>query len=445
MLIAGWMKVDPVIETPVEREERLFVLRPYVFAAQQYEVYYAPWTVPDLPLSQANHPKSSPYAGLTPFIADLSLKSRKVDIEYYGRTISISTPLLSQAAILTFFHRNQEDDEDLDDDDDVDEDEEEDEVESEDEVNPQFASGSNPTQVDLVNDMMANRFLVHDPAPTSSHLGNRAPVPGVWHPAFNGGSNSQAQIYGQSFKRTKPARLSSSTHDRDWARLRNCFDPSTCPGMQAKAWRGAFAGCWEGNFSFFEFEAFREMLAGQSRALYEGPFGQQAQVWKLYETFVRPKWVRPVIVDEGKGKAKQEEEDTETGDDGENAMDDKVEDKGKGKGLPLNGPITNAGFPTDQPPSTSAGLATAAAEALTLKETIRQQVEAVEGYEIVPDEELDEELDLAEEGGKGGVEVLLTGTGHSAWGRFILKGRVRIWDGMATLVKEYAVSSRPID
>jgi predicted RNA-binding Zn ribbon-like protein len=192
----------------------------------------------------------------------------------------------------------------------------------------------------------------------------------------------------------------SSLHDRDFERLRRCFDPSTCVGMNRKSWRGSLDGCWEGNFSFFEFEAFRDMVAGQSRALYEGPFGEQAQVWRLKETFVRP-------------------------------------GKGKGKALPLNGPVTNAGFPTDQPPSTGAGLASAAAEAATLRETIRQQVEAIQGHEIVPDAELDEMLERPEEG----LEMLLTGTGHSAWGRFILKGRVRAWDGMATLVKEYAVSS----
>jgi hypothetical protein len=167
------------------------------------------------------------------------------------------------------------------------------------------------------------------------------------------------------------------------------------------------------------------MLAGNSRALYEGPFGEQAQVWKLTETFVRPK---------SKMKKVRVED-----------MNDDVKDKGKARAegeraeeprnIPFNGPATNAGFPADLPNSTSAGLATPSAEQLTLKETIRTQVEAIEGYEIVPDDELDEVCTSE----CPGLEILLTGTGHSAWGRFILKGRVRAWDGMATLVKEYAV------
>jgi hypothetical protein len=106
--------------------------------------------------------------------------------------------------------------------------------------------------------------------------------------------------------------------------------------------------------------------------------------------------------------------------------------------LPLKGPSTNAGFPADSPPTTRAGLASAQAEEETLKETLVQQVDAMEGYEVVPEAELDAMLDNPDE--ESGLELLLTGTGHSAWGSFILRGRVRAWDGMASLVKEYSVS-----
>jgi len=41
---------------------------------------------------------------------------------------------------------------------------------------------------------------------------------------------------------------------------------------------------------------------------------------------------------------------------------------------------------------------------------------------------------------EGGLEMILSGTGHSAWGRFVIKGRVRAWDGLASIVKEYTVS-----
>jgi hypothetical protein len=35
--------------------------------------------------------------------------------------------------------------------------------------------------------------------------------------------------------------------------------------------------------------------------------------------------------------------------------------------------------------------------------------------------------------------LIVSRQGHSAWGEFLLRGRVRLWDGMVTLVKEYSV------
>lgn len=176
------------------------------------------------------------------------------------------------------------------------------------------------------------------------------------------------------------------------------------------------------------------MLGGQAKALYEGPYGEQAQVWKIKETWVRKQgWVRRERKNEkGKENADQDEED---------GYEEDEETLGRS---PVSGPMLNAGFPIDQVTPAFPVLAPFAAEAATLNETIQQQLEALEGYEAVPEHELDEMMQQAEEDGDGGegvgLELLLTGTGHSAWGNFILKGRVRAWDGMASLVKEYAVS-----
>jgi len=38
----------------------------------------------------------------------------------------------------------------------------------------------------------------------------------------------------------------------------------------------------------------------------------------------------------------------------------------------------------------------------------------------------------------GDYEILLTGSGHSAWGQFVLKGRIRSYDGLFSITKEYA-------
>ncbi|RSH90140.1 hypothetical protein EHS25_001474 [Saitozyma podzolica] len=376
--------------TPEERDERLFVLRPYVFAAQQYEPYFAPWTMHNLPLSISSPtmPKSNP------FIADLSPKTRRVEIEWYGRQLELSPPILTHAAILRFFTKK---------------------TPAEIVVAESDPSGPAP---------LAPIMAVA--AAQAAAMGGLA-LPGL-NPTdmamdIDDISDDSSESSGVMDRLTDLV-SDSQLHDRDFERLRRCFDPLTCLGMPRTAWRGMLDGCWEGNFSFFEFEAFREMVAGQSRALYEGPFGEQAQVWKLKETYVRP--IGSARGNKGKGKASAQTE-AQTG-------------AKSPPGLPLNGPMTNAGFPTDQPSSTSAGLASAAAEAATVRETIQRQVEAIPGFEVVPDDELDEMLSHPDE--EAGLEMLLTGTGHSAWGRFILKGRVRAWDGMASLVKEYAPDSR---
>jgi hypothetical protein len=390
-------------ESTKEEIERLFILRPYVFAAQKYDLYYGPWTIHDLPLSTSR--LSNPTLETEfdhPFKADLKPKSRGVDVRYYGGVVRLSAPIISHAAILRFFKRDYDEDED-----------EDEEMAEEGEVTAPINSDNfnHESEINTTHTIPTSARPINDP----KYIDSRIP--------------------------TKPGiAMSSQSHDRDWNRLKSCHDASACPGMKAKDWRNAFEGCWEGSFAFFEFSYYRVFIGGDTRALYEGPYGEQAQVWKLTETFIRPRQVKTAL--------------TEMVADRDGLEDGSVKkDKGKARAEPLpetststepnaeprspvfNGPATNAGFPTDLPSSLSAGLATPSAEQITLRETIKQQVDAIEGYEIVPPDELDEAVETNVEG----LEVLLTGTGHSAWGRFVLKGRVRAWDGMATLVKEYAV------
>lgn len=88
-----------------QRDERLFVLRPYVFAAQQYELCYAPWTLQNLPLERSisSIPSTPVDEEMNPYEADLKPRSRELVVDWYGQTISLSTPILSHAAMLWFF------------------------------------------------------------------------------------------------------------------------------------------------------------------------------------------------------------------------------------------------------------------------------------------------------------------------------------------------------
>lgn len=217
--------------------------------------------------------------------------------------------------------------------------------------------------------------------------------------------------------------LASRIHDHDFTRLASCIDPYSSLGLPKLYTRGDLTGSWEGRFSFFDFDSYRDMLGGRMRSLYEGPFGDQPQVWKLEEKVVKLE----------KGQ------------------------KPGGKGPPLN-----AGFEVGQPflprPNLSstitqpvASTSTGSTERGTSRR--RTSLDIAGGVEVpraakrarswsehtaFDDLEEEEEDDDPE----GDYEILLTGTGHSAWGQFILKGRVRAWDGMFSIIKEYTPDSR---
>lgn len=154
-----------------------------------------------------------------PFKADLKPKSRGVVIPYYGETVTLSPPVLAHAAILRFFKRDYDDEEDEDEDEDEDE-----------EMDSPFIS------------MHLGTGRVFEEIPERTR------------------TNTKDQSKNQSTYTTAPkTELTSQSHDRDWTRLKACYDAANSTGMKVKDWRNAFDGCWEGNFSFFEFAHYKEV------------------------------------------------------------------------------------------------------------------------------------------------------------------------------------------
>ena len=151
-----------------------------------------------------------------------------------GRRIEISPPVLSHAAIFSFFYRVEQD--------------------------PDNAA-------ELLNVPAMN-------APASFHMGPT--------------SNSPTLPLVRPAKTSRPI-LSSRIHDYDFTRLASCVDPYASVGLPTLAGRHKLTGSWEGRFSFFDFDSYRDMLGGRIRSLYEGPFGDQPQVWKIEERVVRLK------------------------------------------------------------------------------------------------------------------------------------------------------------
>lgn len=133
------------------------------------------------------------------------------------------------------------------------------------------------------------------------------------------------------------------------------------------------------------------MLSGQMRSLYEGEYGQQAQVWRIKETYVRK------IRSKAYGKRKAE------------AIEEAEAEASADEPKALTGPALNAGFPSIAQPA-GPGLASAVAEAETLRITVKEQIEALDGYQEVPEDELDDMCNAADGGEAEGLTLLLTGT-----------------------------------
>ncbi|KAJ9476912.1 hypothetical protein PHBOTO_000594 [Pseudozyma hubeiensis] len=346
-----YLLTDPeqlAFEPRGEAVERLFVLRPFVFAAHKFDAFMAPWTLRNLPITNQTHttnpaddgqqsnddPQSAPGGGPTlatnPFLADLAPRDRSCLVEHVGGQLRIAAPILAQGACFSFFMKVEKD----------------------------------PAVLGMA--------ALSDPDDPTSETTIRQPT-----------------------ATRPPLSLTSTDHDKDVTRLLSCLDPRQSPGLPPLFFKGMFEGIWEGRFSFFDFDSYREMLAGRMRSLYEGPFGEQPQIWKIKEKVVK---LGPGELEGGKGS------------------------------------ILAAGYTTNEPHSDSpaaAAAAAAAASAADSKGKSKALPQDWDRYPTFPDED-----------GRERYEILLSGTGHSAWGRFVVRGRVRSWDGMLIMTKEYRPDGR---
>ena len=400
----------------------------------------APWTIRDLPVTHEDFPTLPPPSG--PYLADLRPRSQAQTITYMNRKLDLSPPNLSHAAIFSFFYR----------------------VEQDPSVQDDLLVQGNNTPAQAQQQQPSSHLslggLTANSRPTKTHL----PI------------------------------LSSQIHDKDFIRLASCIDPYTSIGLPTLFTRGDFNGNWEGRFSFFDFDSYRDMLGGRMRSLYEGPFGDQPQVWKLEEKVVK---LEP-----------------STSPSSTTTVDERGTTRRRRGKVGGTGPVLNAGFefgttgigrPTQgttrsmsyshssqsppPPPVTRRrrtasfnGVGTEATSIIVEEEFDRDDSTTTTltgggddvtggggggveerfnkkrrnnqrtsssllsqgGEAFWEDDELDEfgrrrGQEMVED---GDYEILLTGSGHSAWGQFNLKGRVRSWDGMFTIIKEYTPDSR---
>lgn len=181
----------------------------------------------------------------------------------------------------------------------------------------------------------------------------------------------------------------SLLHDREWQRNSVCQDPHVSAGLPPLTFLGTLEGGWRGQFLFYSFEQYKEVLAGDMRAIYAGNFGAQPVDLDLKETVVRVK-----IGDEG-GR---------------------------------EGGMLSAGY--DDIHEEESG-------DWTISGDSKEQRRILGGYgnQVLTGQEVEED---DEEGWT--KEILLSGRAKSNWGWARVRGRVRAWDGLVILELTYKVS-----
>jgi hypothetical protein len=386
-------------ETRDESDEKLFVLRPFVFAAHRYDAFLAPWTVKQLPIQASSSSPTNPSrstATYNPFIADLTPKDAHHRLTYCGKNISIRPPNITHAACCSFFMKVEHD---------------------------PGVSGINVARdpyeavEETVSDTSSDQYSPSPPASSST--------------------SEKTRSEGRKLTTRDPLKLLSIDYDKDIARLVACTSPYHSPGLNAASHLGDFEGSWEGRFTFFDFDSYRDMLGGKVRSLYEGPFGEQPQVWKLREHVVKINYADRVG---GKGSlmnAGYYDNDPEPSQiqtiSAEELENLRTSNSSKAAKLGKR----RASWESESRERAVKGLRT------DLRGIPSHIMADWHNYPSFGHEEPESSSDESNENKQNDkYEILISGTGHSAWGRFILRGRVRSWDGMVSITKEYRPDGR---
>lgn len=195
------------IQSPADIDEKIFTLRPYVFACAKYDITYAPWHHRRLPLADPGvHPITTPSTE-----GDITVRSKAVPYGRFGYTWRRAPPHFVLGAYLVFF-----------------------------------------------------RLLERQPSPNQKS-----------------GEASGSGLF--SVSRILP----SIYHDREWQRNSVCQDPNTSPGLPPLTFMGDLNGYWRGTFLFYDFEMYRQIIAGDIRAVYTSQFSAQNVEMQLKETVIK--------------------------------------------------------------------------------------------------------------------------------------------------------------
>ncbi|KAF8312135.1 hypothetical protein DL93DRAFT_2082554 [Clavulina sp. PMI_390] len=424
-------------------------LRPVNYANFNYNAYFAPWMLYNLPTNTTPETDGYSRARENRYDADIDPMDRSVIITLYGTPLRITPPLLVHAGLLMYFARFEK------------------------------------------------RSIFES-------LGMR-----LDYSSENSGAMSNlslVELQNASAYRL-PNLRNSRQYDGDFNRLVSCLDPRQSAGMDSSYLKGIFSGDWEGRFAFTDFDSFRDMLDGDDEAIHSSTIAQQPQVWSIKEHHYSrsltsaAQYLDPAdddvdfpdsLIDMGPGLHGFLPDDVH--------LEDTIQgSRAQSPTSPFTSPppspsptLTatymdhNSGVPTtktyitlrtvDPPPFNA--LRPSGSILHPARHPIPWQMPALKRSMTrspmhTPDESgmtsgyfdshwysspltshsgslanssttsLNSEIttrqvDELNEDDVSPPDIILTGKGHSAWGPFLVKGRVRLWDGMVNLVKSYA-------
>lgn len=189
-------------------------------------------------------------------------------------------------------------------------------------------------------------------------------------------------------------KLTSNEYDKEFIRLTSCLDPFQSQGLRFDSYQSCFEGGWDGQFGFFDLSSYRQMLFGRMESVYQGRYGHQNQVFKVREFIVRLSDGQPVRFMEGTR---------------ERALKSNEEGGRKHERV----------------------------ERRTNEEPTENEIEHLIEMKYLLDPSTPVEPTLVSYDPSERYELQIHGDGHSSWGHFQVKGRVRAWDGMLTFLKIY--------
>lgn len=213
------------------------------FVYSKYSAYFGDWCVKRLPLPATNTPHRYQNIAATPLL-------------YFNQHLQLRPPVLFHAACLTFGLRTDRD--------------------------PEISGSSG--MMDPFAELGLNAEEVQ---PVASHHFDFGRLNASINSPTTPSTASLLRALSTHAPQTPLAVLKSEAHDVDLARLSACNNLYSGRGLTVAQLKGTLKGTWEGRFSFFDFDSYRDMLGGRVRSLYDGPFRAQPQVWKIEEIIVR--------------------------------------------------------------------------------------------------------------------------------------------------------------